>query len=183
MILTRNHSSDRHRSSSSRSQKKGMQKGMKNLVVLAGLAIASVLCLNDYSSEESQRRLLCQQGKTEEAKMLVDDRNLASTIVAYVDEILNGAIDVCETDFPIGILFDEYPPISHSGGPIPNRPDGTVAYVLTITRCPEWYAAGVDATPDPGADLYEMTAIIKDEICNITDATNELANSNFLHTL
>ena len=170
MIRTRNHS---------RFQK----KGMKNLVVLAGLAIASVLCLNDYSSEEVQRRLLCQLGKTEEARKLVDDRNLASTMVAYDDEILNGEIDVCETEFPPGILFDEYPPIDHTGGPIANRPEGTVAYALTITRCPQWYEAGVDATPDPGAEMYEMTAVIKDEICNATDTKNVLANSAHSHTL
>ena len=178
MIPHRNHSSVRHRTPS-RFQK----KGMKNVIMLAGLAIASVLCLNDYSSDEVQRRLLCQMGRTEEARKLVDDRNLASTMVAYVDEILNGAIDVCETEFPPGILFDEYPPLTHSGGPIPNRPKGTMAYVLTITRCPEWYEPAVDGTPDPGDDLYEMTAVIKDEICNATDTTNELADSSFSHTL
>jgi len=151
--------------------------------MLACLAIASVLCLNDYSSEEVQRRLLCQLGKPEEARKLVDDRNLASSMVAYVDEILNGAIDVCETAFPIGILFDEYPPLSRSGGPIPNRPDGTIAYVLTITRCPDWYEAGVDGTPDPGDDLFEMTAIIKEEICNATDRANELADASLSQTL
>ena len=178
MIPHRNHSSVRHRTPS-RFQK----KGMKNVIMLAGLAIASVLCLNDYSSDEVQRRLLCQMGRTEEARKLVDDRNLASTMVAYVDEILNGAIDVCETEFPPGILFDEYPALTHSGGPIPNRPKGTMAYVLTITRCPEWYEAAVDGTPDPGDDLYEMAAVIKDEICNATDKANELADSSLSQTL
>lgn len=73
--------------------------------------------------------------------------------------------------------------IKSDGGPIPNRPYGTIAYVLTIIRCPEWYEPGVDGTPDPGEDLFEMTAVIKDEICNATDTAKEFSDSDFLHTL
>jgi len=171
-------SATKHYSNRSRNPSKAQRKGVKNLVVLVGAVIVSVLCINDYISESEHTRILCMQGKIEEVRKLVDDRNLVSNMVAYIDEIFNGEMDICGTDFPDTLLWDEYPPIVHSGGDlIPHRPAGTIAYVLTITRCPDWYEPAVDGTPDPGDELYEMTAVIKNEICTTTDGTS------FTHTL
>ena len=47
----------------------------------------------------------------------------------------------------------------------------TIAYVVSLTGCPVWYEPGVDTTgePDAGSELYEASAILKSEVCTITD--------------
>ena len=146
---------------------------------LVFVALSSLAILNEYTFYHDVRRGLCESGRIEEANILFSEpRGLTSTIVAYIDSALNAEEDPCETNFPQVGIFDEYPPVTHgSGDNIPRRPVGTYAYALTITRCPEWYEPDVDGTVDPGVDLYEASAIIKDEICNAT-ATSLLLNGN-----
>jgi hypothetical protein len=96
-------------------------------------------------------------------------RNLVRRIAAYINNDVNGETTLCETRIPESGIFNEFPTITHSAGPVSSRPKGnTVAYALTITRCPELYASEVDVTPDPGENFFEATAIIKDEICICT---------------
>ncbi len=155
-------------------------------------ALASFSALSDYAEYLEKRRSLCEQGKSDEAYELSMERNLVSTIVAYIDEAMNGDVDPCETIFPAhGLqadgLFDEYPPLVHFGGLVPHRPTGTIAYALTITRCPEIYAPPIDENPDPGDAIYEATVLVKDEICNTTATLKKLREvymeSNFGQTL
>jgi len=154
-------------------QRVTQRAGVIRTSFLAVLVLTFVIVTNDYVIYLDLRRGLCEEGKTEEANNLFsklrEQRYLATSIVAYVDEILNGAEDPCHTVYPESGLFEEYPVLIHTGGDgIARRPYGTVAYAMTITRCPEWYEPGVDDTQDPGAHIFEATAIIKDEICNAT---------------
>lgn len=141
-------------------------------VLLTGMVV-----VNDCVIYLDLRRTLCEKGMHAEAQALLSEpRHLTSTIVAYVDAVLNGSEDPCkQTHFPETGLFAEYPPtVYDEGDGIPQRPAGTIAYVVTITRCPELYAPTVDDTPDPGTELYEVTAIIKNEICNTTEIIKNL---------
>jgi len=151
------------------------------MVALAFTALASVAVLNDYAVIMDVRRGLCENGEVEEAKSLLSTpRGLTSSIVAYIDNIINADEDPCQTSFPsVGGIFSEYPPMPYSGGNgVPQRPLGTYGYAIQITRCPEWYSSAIQGSIDPGDNLYEASAIIKDEICNAT-ATNEmLTNGN-----
>ena len=146
-------------------------------LVLLGLTCA--VLINDTIMYLDLRRTLCEKGMTEEARTLLQEpRHLTSTIVAYIDAIVNGAEDPCKTYFPNDGLFLEYPPVLYDEGDgIVRRPIGTIAFVVTITRCPEMYQPPVDDSPDPGPDLYEVTAIIKEEICNATATLNLLAGT------
>ena len=155
------------------------KNGVAKLVILTSFALFSMILINDFIVLMYDRRRLCEEGDVQAARSLLrKPRNLASTIVAFVEESLNGDVDPCETNFPDNGLFGEYPPLPHDGGDmIPRRPQGTIAYAVTITRCPEFYEPGVDKAPDPGADLFEATAIIKDEICNFTATMNKLTES------
>ena len=154
--------------------------GILKYFFLVFLGLTGVIVVNDCVIYLDLRRSLCENGMTEEARTLLNEpRHLTSTIVAYIDAIVNGHEDPCKTSFPNAGLFLEYPPIVYDGGDnIVRRPVGTIAYVVTITRCPEMYAPGVDETPDPGPDLYEVTAIIKDEICNATETLNMLSQGS-----
>lgn len=58
-----------------------------------------------------------------------------------------------------------------------SRPKGTIAYVLVIARCLDWYAPGVDETPDPGSKIFEVSAMIKNEIYNATSVFNQISYS------
>jgi len=162
---------------SSRTKTKTLRAVQVSFLVF--VALSSLAILNEYTFYHDVRRGLCESGRIEEANILFSEpRGLTSTIVAYIDSALNAEEDPCETNFPQVGIFDEYPPVTHgSGDNIPRRPVGTYAYALTITRCPEWYEPDVDGTVDPGVDLYEASAIIKDEICNAT-ATSLLLNGN-----
>ena len=53
--------------------------------------------------------------------------------------------------------------------------DQTIAYVVCLTGCPVWYEPAVDTTsePDAGSDLYEASAILKSEVCAVTDKAAE----------
>ena len=150
------------------------------MVVLAFTALASVAVLNDYAVIIDLRRGLCENGEVEEAKSLLSTpRGLKSSIIAYIDTIINADEDPCQTSFPNVGIFAEYPPLSHGGGNnIPQRPLGTYAYAIQITRCPEWYSSTVQGSIDPGDNLYEASAIIKDEICNATATNSLLTNKN-----
>ena len=92
---------------------KSQKRHVKHLALLAGVAIASVFCLNDYANEMQEIRHLCEEGRPEDVRRLVDDRNLVSSIVAYINEVISSENNICETDFPDRALWDEYPPIQH----------------------------------------------------------------------
>ena len=125
-------------------------------------------------------------GKPEEEAqllLLADMTNLvtrSSSIGAYIDRVVRRGLASCETTFPDSKLFDEYPPVTHNAvRRIPNSPEGTiVAYALTVTRCPEFSASGVDGIPDPSKHIFQATVIIKDEICNANDALEIMKKEN-----
>ena len=128
-------------------------------------------------------------GKSEdEAQLLLlaDERNpiRSSTIIGtYINNIVKRDSALCQTTFPDSKLFDEYPPVAHNAvETIPNSPEGTiVAYALTITRCPEFSASGLGEIPDPSKHIFEATVIIKDEICDATDALKSMKKDNGSH--
>ena len=152
------------------------KKGPVRIFLLGVFALASLGAVNDYADFVGKHRGLCELGKSEEALQLVTERNLASSIIAYIEGAVNGNLAPCEnTIIPESGVFEEYPTITHEAGTIPNRPEGTVAYALTITRCPEVYTSTVDGTPDPGEHIFEATAIIKDEICTLETMKGNLA--------
>ena len=48
----------------------------------------------------------------------------------------------------------------------------TIAYVVAATGCPGWYQvsdADVVDEPDMGSDLYEASAVLKCEVCEVTE--------------
>lgn len=51
------------------------------------------------------------------------------------------------------------------------RPEGTTAYAVTITSCPEFYEPAEPDVTDPGAELYEASAMIKESVCSAVEAT------------
>ncbi len=145
---------------------------------LAILGMTTVVVLNDFALAMNVRRKLCRvSGELPRGRRLAaEPQILPSAIISYIDNLINGDEDPCKTDFPDEGVFEEYPPVVYDGGDgIPQRPPGTVAYVLPINGCPNRYEPGVIETPDPGADLFEVTAIIKDEICNATETMNRIS--------
>jgi len=156
------------------SRKKKMSRA--NTSFIAVLLFASLVAINDHTNYRNMRRSLCASGNVESLSAFLDEpRGLASSIIAYVDAALNGEPDACEISFPDLGVFEDYPPITYAGGPIPNRPEGTVAFATTIIGCPEWYGPDVEGTPDPGADLFEATAILKNEVCDAVDFQDKLS--------
>lgn len=51
------------------------------------------------------------------------------------------------------------------------RPEGTTAYAVTITSCPEFYEPAEPDVTDPGAELYEASAMIKESVCSVVEVT------------
>jgi len=151
------------------------KKGPIRMILLGAFALASFDAVNDYAEYLQTHRSLCEVGKSEEALQLANERKLTSSMIAYIDNVVNGDVVPCDTAIPEIGIFDEYPPIIHNAGLIPNRPQGTMAYAFTITRCPEFYTSGVEGTPDPGENIFEATAIIKNEICTIETMDEDLA--------
>ena len=54
-----------------------------------------------------------------------------------------------------------------------NRPANTTAYAVVIECCPEKYEAMLSGTTDPGADIFEASAMIKQSVCNATETAAE----------
>ena len=48
---------------------------------------------------------------------------------------------------------------------------GTVAYVVAHTGCSEWYEPATEAADEPASatDLYEASAVIKSQVCEMTE--------------
>ena len=154
---------------------------------LLGSIVIAAFCNAVYEYADLLKSSWGVTGKPEKEAMrllLADERNFVTSptsIGAYIDSILgvNRDIDLCKTAFPDSKLFDEYPLITHDGaGVIPNRPEGTIAYAFTITSCPEFSTSGVGGTSDPIKRKVEATTIIKDEICDATDALEIMRKEN-----
>ncbi len=65
--------------------------------------------------------------------------------------------------------------------PESTAPENTTAYAVTITSCPEvYYEAPASEITDPGADIYEASAIIKSEVCDATGTTTGTARERGL---
>ena len=54
-----------------------------------------------------------------------------------------------------------------------NRPKDTTAYAVVIECCPEKYEALLSGTTDPGADIFEASAMMKQSVCNATETAAE----------
>ena len=110
--------------------------------------------------------------------------------LAEVEEITNEAGEVdpsilvpdinepmyySEVDTTLLGLFEPqvYEPVNET-----NRPEGTTAYTVTITSCPGTYNPPASEVSDPGADIYEASAICKNNVCNNTDDTITTARRN-----
>ncbi len=74
-----------------------------------------------------------------------------------------------EVDTALLSLFEPqiYEPVNETVRP----GEGTTAYTVTITSCPGTYDPPASEVTDPGADLYEASAICKNNVCNTTDTT------------
>jgi len=127
----------------------------------------------------------------EQALQLVEKKKATNAIGAYIDSMLK-ASNSCKSQFLDSKLFDEYPApapstITHNKAKIngvkgkmilPNRPESTIAYALTITCCPDFVDSADHETFDPGNIILEATTIIKDEICDTNDALELMRKRN-----
>lgn len=64
-------------------------------------------------------------------------------------------------------LLDLYTPKTYNPIDTTLRPEGTTAYVVMIYSCPEFYMPGQPDWTDPGTQLFEASAIIKQAVCKI----------------
>eukprot|EP00551_Chaetoceros_affinis_P007592 CAMPEP_0203662284 /NCGR_PEP_ID=MMETSP0090-20130426/301_1 /ASSEMBLY_ACC=CAM_ASM_001088 /TAXON_ID=426623 /ORGANISM="Chaetoceros affinis, Strain CCMP159" /LENGTH=773 /DNA_ID=CAMNT_0050525047 /DNA_START=39 /DNA_END=2360 /DNA_ORIENTATION=+ len=74
-----------------------------------------------------------------------------------------------EVDTTLLGLFEPaiYEPVNETA----NRPEGTTAFTVTITSCPETYDAPSSEVTDPGGDIYEASCLLKNQACFATEDT------------
>ena len=154
-------------------------------LILIGSFVITVFCPAVSAYADFVKNRIGVVEKPEEISQLLliaDERNLtkSSSIRTYIDSVVKRDSASCETTFPDSKLFDEYPPVTYNSvGMIPNSPESTiVAYASTFTHCPDFSASGVDGIPNPRKHIFEATVIIKDEICDATDALEIMNKEN-----
>lgn len=71
-------------------------------------------------------------------------------------------------------LFDVFEPATYEPVETTERPEDTTAYSVVITSCPETYNPPESEVTDPGAEIFEASAMLKQSVCDVTDtATTE----------
>lgn len=74
------------------------------------------------------------------------------------------------TPVTTGVLVT-YQPGTYDAVGTTRRPENTTAYVVVITGCPEWYKPTQPDVTDPGPELYEASALIKQNVCSAAEET------------
>lgn len=93
----------------------------------------------------------------------VDTENLDPT--ALVPDVEVTTVDPVDTSLMESYEPKVYEPIEATGEP---APIDTVAYTVVITSCPNTYEPPNSEVTDPGTELYEACAMIKNGVCNAT---------------
>ena len=68
-------------------------------------------------------------------------------------------------------LLDMYQPKSYEPVSNTTRPKGTTAYTVVITSCPDTYSPPGSEVTDPGSDIFEASAMLKEFVCQLTEST------------
>ncbi len=66
-------------------------------------------------------------------------------------------------------LLDVYEPKTYEPVNTTERPKDTTAYSVVITSCPETYNPPESEVTDPGTDIFEASAMLKQAVCNVTE--------------
>ena len=95
------------------------------------------------------------------------------TVINIVPETVGDTVlDAAERDLVQSYEPVTYDPVVAEAKATTNDAD-TIAYVVSITGCPEWYEPGSEVgiadAPIIANDLYEASAILKSEVCEMTE--------------
>ncbi len=85
-----------------------------------------------------------------------------------LDPDANDPSAVTSVDTNLLDIFEpkEYNPVNET-----TRPQGTTAYTVVISSCPDDYNPPSSEVTDPGNDIFEASAMLKQFVCNVTETT------------